>query len=254
MLATTPYRRCLAIRKPQISKRNRKQRVAWVRERLHWTPDQWREVVWSDESRVALRPDGDRRVWRKPSEKKHNGCTIPTFKHNGGGVMVWGCASWYTLGPLAVVQGTLNATAYQALLQQHLVPFLRQEMAKGREPIFQQDNAPCHASRSTMAWMSSNDINCPVWPAQSPDLNPIERVWYFIKLGLKAHQKQPSSTDELAVAIQEKWARLSLYDWRKVVDSMGARCAAVIKARGATQAINCQYMVYDVLRCNLLWC
>ena len=93
------YNSRTALRKPSVSENNRKIRLNWAREKRLWTIDDWKKVVWSDESRFTLfRNDGKVQVWWLPKEKYDINCLVPTVKHGGGGVMMWGCFSWYGLG------------------------------------------------------------------------------------------------------------------------------------------------------------
>ncbi len=61
--------------------------------------DYWNHVLWSDETKINLfGSDGVKRVWRQPGEEYKDKCVLPTVKHGGGSVMVWGCMSAASTG------------------------------------------------------------------------------------------------------------------------------------------------------------
>ena len=67
--------------KPFLSYRNRLRRKIWVNDKINWTVNDWSKVIWSDESRFALRHnDGGVRVVRKFGERLHKRFVLPTFK------------------------------------------------------------------------------------------------------------------------------------------------------------------------------
>ena len=96
--------------KPFLSYRNRLRRKIWVNDKINWTVNDWSKVIWSDESRFALRHnDGGVRVVRKFGERLHKRFVLPTFKfgkrfhHSFGlflrwkirplGYIIWECRS-----------------------------------------------------------------------------------------------------------------------------------------------------------------
>ncbi len=47
--------------------------------------------------------------------------------------------------------------------------------------IFQQDLAPAHTAKGIKSWFNGHGVTVLDWPANSPDLNPIENIWGIVK-------------------------------------------------------------------------
>jgi hypothetical protein len=69
------------------------------------------------------------------------------------------------------------------------------------------------------------------WPAQSPDLNPIENLWRIIKHNI-AKRPVAKGVEELENQVQEEWQLVSQEVIQELIDSMPSRIAEVIAARG----------------------
>lgn len=171
-------------------------------------------------------------VRRRKGEEYHPDCVVPTVKFGGGSCMVWGCMAAGGIGELFTCEGRMNSDSYIDVLGTSLKASYRKIFGNRshRRIIFQQDNAPCHKSRKTMEWFSNQNIQVLEWPAQSPDLNPIEHLWALLKKRIK--NNNPTSLVGLKSAIRREWEKISSEECFNLVASMPRRVLAVIKANG----------------------
>ena len=217
-------------KKPLLTRNHRRRRLEFARAHRHYTADDWSKVVWSDESRFQLfRNDGRPFVRRRRGEEHLEECVQPTVKHGGGSIMVWGCMSEAGVGEIRLVTNRLNAAGYIELLEDALHPSVRSLGLEG-EFIFQQDNAPAHTAKITRQWMSTENVTLLDWPAQSPNLNPIEHM--SDQLGRSLDGRVFHSQQELWNFIQAAWKKIPRVATANLVASMPRRIAAVIKSRG----------------------
>ena len=63
-----------SVKKPYISETNQVKRVTWCQQHVNWTPGQWKQVLWSDESPFMFRYNGRKRVWRERGERYSTQC------------------------------------------------------------------------------------------------------------------------------------------------------------------------------------
>ncbi len=107
--------------------------------------------------------------------------------------------------------------------------------------IFQQDLAPAHSAKATSTWFKDHGIPVLNWPANSPDLNPIENLWGIVKR--KMRYARPNNAEELKATIRATWVLITPEQCHRLIDSMPRRIAAVIQAKGAPTKYWVLYML-----------
>uniref|UniRef100_A0A8C6Q136 Transposase Tc1-like domain-containing protein n=1 Tax=Nothobranchius furzeri TaxID=105023 RepID=A0A8C6Q136_NOTFU len=220
-------------RVPLISTTNRKKRLQFAPAHQNWTFEDWKNVVWCDESRLLLRHSNGRvRIWRKQKENMDTSCLVTTVQAGDGGVMVWGMFSWHTLCPLLPTGHGLNATGILSIVSDHVHPFMT-TMYPSSDGYFHKDNAPCHNAPIISNWFLEHDNEFTVLqrPSQSPDLNPIEHLWDVVERELRALDVHPTNLHQLQDAVLSIWANISKECFQHLVQSMPHRIKAVLKVK-----------------------
>ena len=229
------YTRCKALRKPPLSDQNRRVRLAWALEHLNWTIEQWNRILWSDETWVTS--GFHTRIWvtRKAGEELDDTClrTSPARKR---GWMFWATFHGDNKGPCLFWEkewGTINSERHC----QRVVPIIDGYLRLVREDNwlqFMQDGAPGHASKETKEELNSRGIYPIYWPSFSPDLNPIEAVWNWMKDWIQEQypDDEQLSYDRLREVVRAAWDALPEQFLKELIDSMQCRCQAVVDAQG----------------------
>ncbi len=120
--------------------------------------------------------------------------------------MIWAAMSSAGVGPLCFLKSTVNAVIYQEILEHFMLPSA-DKLYGDANFIFQQDLAPAHTAKGTKTWFNDHDVTVLDWPANSPDLNPIENVWGIVK---KMRDTRPNNTDDLKAVIKVTCVSLHL--------------------------------------------
>lgn len=219
----------VARKKPRLSKKNIKDRLAFAKEHVKWTREQWSKVLFTDESKFnRFGSDGNSYVRRRIGEEFSPKCVKLTTKGGGGSVCVWGGMTINGTGPIHRINGIMDQHVYVDILDSVVIPFTREKLAP--DWIFQADNDPKHTSKRAKEFLRTNNVNVMKWPSQSPDLNPIEMLWIDIDKAIK--EKKPTNIDNLYAAIQNAWNNISMDRCIRLIESMPRRCQEVIRNKG----------------------
>lgn len=142
--------------------------------------------------------------------------------------------------PLIIMERDLDAPrsgytakSYIHALERGLLPYWR------RSQLFMHDNARIHTSRAAMAFLRDHGIQPIRWPAYSPDLNPIEHLWWHLKKRMYKFYPQYSNYsvaqeqwDGFCKALKDCWRRIPGRLIRRLILSMPRRLDACRRARG----------------------
>ncbi|KAI1000236.1 hypothetical protein K3495_g7963 [Podosphaera aphanis] len=97
------------VKKPALNSRHRKARLKFAQKHKEWTIEDWKRVIWSDETKInRICSDGIQYTWRKPQPGLAGRGIVPTLKFGGGNIMIWGCMAWSGPGPMVQVVGKMN--------------------------------------------------------------------------------------------------------------------------------------------------
>lgn len=140
---------CSTRKVPLLKKAHVQACLKFANEHLNVLESDWEKVLWSDETKIELFGiNSTRRVWRKRNAACDPKNTIPTVKHGGGNIMLWGCFPAKGTGQLHRINGRMDGAMYRKILSDNFLPSSR-KLKMGRGWVFQHDNDPKHTAKAT---------------------------------------------------------------------------------------------------------
>ncbi|GFU64737.1 transposable element Tcb2 transposase [Trichonephila clavipes] len=191
-----------------LSRQHRTARLQWCREHHNWTQQDWACVLFSDEKNIQ-------------EKDRYPTCSIMVW----AGIMINGRTLLHV-----VANGTMTGQRY---IDEVLLPHVRLfRGAVGDKFVFMDDNATCHRTLTVQDCLDSEGIQRLVWPARSPDLNPIENVWDALGRQVAGRNYPSINKNTLIRALREEWDKLPQQLLDNVVQSMVRRVECCITLHG----------------------
>jgi transposase len=232
-----------AKKRPELSPKNASDRFLWCKVRRHWTVDDWRKYMFTDEC-SAERGKGQEQEWvfGLPADKWKPEM-VTTYKSGKQmRVMVW--AAFWGQGErskLFILERDFeskkhgySANSYIEVLENRVLEHYHDDL------VFMQDNAPIHTAIKVKEWFEENGIRTTDWPPYSPDLNPIENAWHALKVLankmfpdiINAKGETEQDRKNVEEALSKAWDALPDSLFESLIESMPRRIEACIEAKG----------------------
>jgi transposase len=229
-------------KRPALTKANARERLLFCRRYRRWRSRGWKRVIWSDEC-SAERGKGKKPEWvfRTPRQKWDKEMIQPVKKGKDVSVMVWAAFSGALWRSELIVmerdpharKGGYSSRSYLAVLQDQIVRVWEPGL------IFMQDNAPIHKAGIITQFLREMGVKVLKWPPYSPDLNPIEHLWFVLKQMVYTVRPdidkivgKEEITQVLGQALKEAWELIPERRFEVLWRKYHKRIDAVLKAKG----------------------
>jgi transposase len=224
----------VAVTKPLLDNRKSAIRLAFANRYRDHTVEDWQNWSFSDESTIELDcAEGRIRYIMKRNERYSPKFVLGKKQAGGGKIMVWSYIHKNGVGPLIFIEGGIDAPLYIEILRRYVLDHCLDRIDEnGTQHYYMDDGASCHNADQVIEFCDAKGIQRPNWPPSSPDLNPIEHLWGWMKGRLTNLKKKPKTIRELKDILTELWYSITLQQIQDLYASMPERIRHLRDARG----------------------
>lgn len=130
--------------------------------------------------------------------------------------------------------GSFDCNAYRVIIDNHILPFVYNIHGETDQFILQEDNFGSQRALTIATYSVNEKVIHIVWPAQRPDLNPIENVWGFMKNCSRKFSVHPRNPMHLNKILSDMSNSLPDSYSTNLIASMAQRIEIVSKSRGGS--------------------
>ena len=169
---------------------------------------------------------------------------VPRSKHPQSAMFLGAVASTGEVSPPIWFETgfKLGADRYILELEKTLIPWMKRvahahgpSAASSAHFVFQQDGAPAHRARKTVAFLKDKNIKFwtpEMWPPNSPDLNPLDYgIWSMVARG--AVSERPPSVTALKSRVNAYWRSMEPEQIRAVCRRFRHRLEKCVAKKGS---------------------
>ena len=189
---------------------------------MHWTVDDWRKFIFSDESTFHILKRKNQCKICRLEKKKLLECILQIDTGSGGKVGI----SAFGTTATKIYTENMNGKLYCDVLQHQL----KSQMTKKKSNLFQQDLARWRASNIAKEKIANLKLDVLDCAPKRPDLNPMKMLWSIRdeKLASKTIHSTAASIDRF----QEERYNIDQDSWIKLIASMSKRIQKCSKTKG----------------------
>ena len=218
----------VAARKPRLTEEKKVKRMDWCKKLLRKKKQFWNEVIYVDEVMFSTKASTGGRLVRRPkgasrSDPKY---TKQVWRRGQKQMAVCGFTSSGERFLHFLPRGKrMTAKLYTKVVAKEAVSLVRRQGL-----TILQDRARVHTAKLTRAFMEKEQVDTLFLPATSPDLQPIENLFGYLKMVL---QQRPTRTlKQMRAEVRAAWRNLSTEHLQQLSSSMTRRMREVIKGDG----------------------
>lgn len=207
---------CYPFKKPYLSELHKQKRLEFA---INNYNTDWNLILFSDETTILKDGNFTKKIWissevdRIIRKIKH-----PIKRH------VYGCISLGGIESYKIFKENMNSDLYISILDDTIVNYYLNNY------MYQQDNSPIHKSKKTLEYLNNKNIKLlNNWPPNSPDLNPIENLWFLLKHKLLNDNITNNNFDE---CIQLRLNEIKYEHIFNIISCMHLRICQVIQNNG----------------------
>jgi transposase len=202
--------------KPLLTEEHKRKRLEFA---LNNYDTDWTFVIFSDETSIVKGGNFNKKIWVGPEIDN----VVKKLKHQIKRHL-YGCISIGGIETFKIFKENLNSEKYKEILDETLKKIYNNNY------LYQQDNSPIHKSKKLLNYFNNNNIKIlENWPPNSPDLNPIENLWFLLKYKLLDMNINNDNFNEI---IEKTIKEIKYEHIFNMISSMQIRICKVIQKSG----------------------